>query len=250
MKRADTKSEINFHGRISHPNVVKLLGYSMEDNEQILVYEFMAKGSLEKHLFRTLRGGVVQEALPWSLRLKILIDAASGLAFLHSAGKQIIYRNLKPSKILLDSNFNAKLLDFTLAIHGPDSGESHVSTPLIGTYGYVAPEYVSTGHLSAKSDVYGFGVVLLETMTGLRAVDWNRPSHQMNLVEWARPFLANRRKIGSVMDSRLQGQYRSKGARLATQLTLKCLNGDPTSRPHMDEVVETLKKIGTMESKR
>ncbi|WVZ77622.1 LOW QUALITY PROTEIN: hypothetical protein U9M48_025470 [Paspalum notatum var. saurae] len=100
ITRMEWQSEINFLGRISHPNVVKLLGYCMEDNELILVHEFMAKGSLDNHLFRR---GAVHEALPWSRRLKILIDATCGLAFLHSAGKQIIYRNLRPSKILLDS---------------------------------------------------------------------------------------------------------------------------------------------------
>jgi len=137
------QSEVNFLGRISHPNLVKLLGYCMEDNELLLVYEFMAKGSLENHLFR--RGGAVYEPLPWSLRLKMLIGAARGLAFLHSSERQIIYRDFKASNILLDSQFNAKLSDFGLAKHGPDDGESHVTTRVMGTYGYAAPEYVSTG---------------------------------------------------------------------------------------------------------
>ncbi|KAL6873542.1 hypothetical protein ACP4OV_013624 [Aristida adscensionis] len=240
------QSEVNFLGRISHPNLVKLLGYCMEDNELMLVYEFMAKGSLENHLFRR---GAVCEPLPWSLRLKILIGAARGLAFLHSSERQIIYRDFKASNILLDSNFNAKLSDFGLAKHGPDGGESHVTTRVMGTYGYAAPEYVSTGHLYVKSDVYGFGVVLLEMLSGLRALDPSRSSEKVNLVNWAKPLLADRRKLSQVMDSRLEGQYNSKGALHAAQLTLKCLSGEPRSRPSMKEVVEALEQIESMKSR-
>nr|CAB3469098.1 unnamed protein product [Digitaria exilis] len=241
------QSEVNFLGRISHPNLVKLLGYCMDDNELLLVYEFMAKGSLENHLFRR---EAVYEPLPWSLRLRILIGAARGLAFLHSSERQIIYRDFKASNILLDSHFNAKLSDFGLAKHGPDGEESHVTTRVMGTYGYAAPEYVSTGHLYVKSDVYGFGVVLLEMISGLRALDPSRPSEKVNLVNWARPLLADRRKLSQVMDSALEGQYNSKGALLAAQLTLKCLNGDPKSRPSMKEVVEVLEQIESMKSRR
>ncbi|KAG8074549.1 hypothetical protein GUJ93_ZPchr0006g45804 [Zizania palustris] len=240
------QSEVNFLGRISHPNLVKLMGYSMDHEELLLVYEFMAKGSLENHLFRR---GAVCEPLPWSLRLKILIGAARGLAFLHSSERQIIYRDFKASNILLDSNFNAKLSDFGLAKHGPDGGESHVTTRVMGTYGYAAPEYVATGHLYVKSDVYGFGVVLLEMLSGLRALDPSRPSEKLNLIDWAKPLLADRRKLSQLMDSRLEGQYHSRGALQAAQLTLKCLSGDPKSRPSMKEVVEVLEQIESMKSK-
>jgi len=240
------QSEVNFLGRISHPNLVKLLGYCMDDNELLLVYEFMAKGSLENHLFRR---GAVYEPLPWSLRLKILIGAARGLAFLHSSERQIIYRDFKASNILLDSHFNAKLSDFGLAKHGPDGEESHVTTRVMGTYGYAAPEYVSTGHLYVKSDVYGFGVVLLEMISGLRALDPSRVSEKVNLVNWAKPLLADRRKLSRVMDPGLEGQYSSKGALLAAQLTLKCLNSDPKSRPSMKEVVEALEQIESIKSR-
>lgn len=240
------QSEVNFLGRISHPNLVKLLGYCMEDNELLLVYEYMAKGSLENHLFRR---GAVYEPLPWSLRLKILMGAARGLAFLHSSERQVIYRDFKASNILLDSHFNAKLSDFGLAKHGPDDGESHVTTRVMGTYGYAAPEYVSTGHLYVKSDVYGFGVVLLEMLCGLRALDPSRPTEKLNLVNWAKPLLADRRRLSQLMDSRLEGQYHARGAFHAAQLTLKCLSGDPKSRPSMKEVVEELERIELMRSK-
>ncbi|CAN6285814.1 unnamed protein product [Urochloa humidicola] len=233
------QSEVNFLGRLSHPNLVRLLGYCGEDRELLLVYEFMSKGSLENHLFR--RGS--QEPLPWSIRLKIAIGAARGLAFLHSSEKQVIYRDFKASNILLDADFTAKLSDFGLAKNGPAAGRSHVTTRIIGTYGYAAPEYVATGHLYVKSDVYGFGVVLLELLTGLRAHDLNRPGHQTNLVEWARPFLSGRGKLTSLMDQRLGGQYPPKAAHSAARLANKCLAGDPRSRPSMAEVVAALEDV-------
>ncbi|KAK2966849.1 hypothetical protein RJ640_027808, partial [Escallonia rubra] len=237
------QSEVNFLGRLSHPNLVKLLGYCWEDKDLLLVYEFMPKGSLENHLFR--RGSAI-EPLSWQIRLKIAIGAARGLAFLHSSEKQIIYRDFKASNILLDVNYNAKISDFGLAKLGPSGGESHVTTRIMGTYGYAAPEYIATGHLYVKSDVYGFGVVLLEMLTGLRALDTKRPSAQHNLVDWAKPFLSHKRKLKSIMDARIEGQYCSKAALVAANLTLKCLETEPKKRPSMKEVLDVLEQIETM----
>ncbi|RCV34951.1 hypothetical protein SETIT_7G199600v2 [Setaria italica] len=234
------QSEVNFLGRLSHPNLVRLLGYCVEDRELLLVYEFMPKGNLENHLFR--KGGAF-EPIPWNLRLRIAIGAARGLAFLHSSERQIIYRDFKASNILLDTNYNAKLSDFGLAKHGPTGGDSHVTTRVMGTYGYAAPEYVATGHLYVKSDVWAFGVVLLEMLTGLRALDTGRPAQQHNLVDWAKPHLADRRKLARLVDPRLEGQYPSKAALQAAQLSLRCLEGDPRSRPSMAEVVAALEEI-------
>ncbi|XP_010266182.1 PREDICTED: probable serine/threonine-protein kinase NAK [Nelumbo nucifera] len=234
------QSEVNFLGRLSHPNLVKLLGYCWEDKELLLVYEFMQRGSLENHLFG--RGAAI-EPLSWNLRLKIVIGAAKGLAFLHTSEKQIIYRDFKASNILLDANYNAKISDFGLAKNGPSAGDSHVTTRVMGTYGYAAPEYVATGHLYVKSDVYGFGVVLLEMLTGQRALDTSRPSGQTNLVDWLKPSLPDRRKVKNIMDPRLEGQYSMKAVQQAAQLTLKCLGSDPKSRPSMKEVVEALERI-------
>ncbi|XP_043712578.1 probable serine/threonine-protein kinase PIX13 [Telopea speciosissima] len=234
------QSEVNFLGRLSHPNLVKLLGYCIEDKELLLVYEFMQKGSLENHLFR--RSSAV-EPLSWSIRLKIVIGAARGLVFLHTSDRQVIYRDFKASNILLDGNYNAKLSDFGLAKCGPLAGDSHVTTRVMGTYGYAAPEYVATGHLYVKSDVYGFGVVLLEMLTGLRALDTNRPSGQHNLTEWAKPYLYDRRKLKTIMDARLEKQYPMKGALLAAKLALNCLEAEPKSRPAMQQVLETLEQI-------
>ncbi|XP_072958576.1 probable serine/threonine-protein kinase PIX13 isoform X2 [Typha angustifolia] len=239
------QSEVNFLGRLSHPNLVKLLGYCWEEKELLLVYEYMARGSLENHLFR--RGANFQP-LSWSLRLRIAIGAARGLAFLHASEKQVIYRDFKAANILLDSNYDPKLSDFGLAKDGPTGEQSHITTRIIGTYGYAAPEYVATGHLYVKSDVYGFGVVLLEILSGMRALDTSRPSEQHNLVEWAKPYLSDRRKLSRLMDQRFEGRYPSKGALRAAQLTLRCLAGDPRKRPSMKEVLATLIEIQSIKT--
>ncbi|XP_075514609.1 putative serine/threonine-protein kinase PIX13 [Primulina tabacum] len=241
------QAEVNFLGRFSHPNLVKLLGYCWEDKELLLVYEFMPRGSLENHLFRRI---TATEPLSWDLRLKIAIGAARGLAFLHTSDRKVIYRDFKASNILLDGGYNAKISDFGLAKLGPSGGDSHVTTRIMGTHGYAAPEYIATGHLYVKSDVYGFGVVLLEILTGLRALDTRRPSEQKILADWLKPSLSSRRKALSIIDPKMEGQYSSKAALLATQLTLKCLEQEPRKRPAMKEVVDGLEQIAAMVKQR
>ncbi|KAM0866356.1 hypothetical protein ACQ4PT_042678 [Festuca glaucescens] len=237
-------SEINFHGRISHPNLVKLLGYCLDANNTVFVYEFMARGSLDNHLFR--RG---TNLLSWSLRVKILTGAARGLAFLHSLERPVIYRNFKASKILLDLNYDVKLSGLNFGKDGPCSGLSHVTTRVMGTYGYAAPEYIATGHLYVKSDVYSFGVVLLEVLTGRRAIDQKRPTGELNLVAWARPYLPERKILHRVMDPRLVGKYSSKAAHQASQLAHSCLDYDHMKRPSMNEIVDVLENICSMDTK-
>ncbi|XP_042041560.1 probable serine/threonine-protein kinase PIX13 isoform X2 [Salvia splendens] len=135
-------------------------------------------------------GGAAVQPLPWDTRLMILIGAARDLAFLHASDRKVI---------LLDQSYHAKLSDFGLARMGPTASKSHVSPQLMGTYGYAAPKYVATGHrLYVKSDVYGFGLVLVEMLTGLRALDTNRPAKQHNRVDWIKPSLQERRKLKSV----------------------------------------------------
>ncbi|MBA0880395.1 hypothetical protein Goshw_025285 [Gossypium schwendimanii] len=208
-------AEINYLGQLHHPNLVKLIGYCLEDEHRLLVYEFMAWGSMEKHLFRR---GSYFPPLPWGIRMKVALGAAKGLAFLHNAKTQVIYRDLKTSNILLDSNYNTKLSDFGLARDGPTGDRSHVSTRVMGTYGYAAPEYLATGHLTAKSDIYSFGVVLLEMLSGRRAIDKNRPSGEHNL-------------------------YSLNRAQKAANLALQCLAAEPKLRPTMDEVVKALEQL-------
>ncbi|KAG6479142.1 serine/threonine-protein kinase RIPK-like [Zingiber officinale] len=231
-------TEVIFLGQLKHPNLVKLIGYCCEDEQRLLVYEFMTRGSLEKLLFKRYCG-----SLPWSTRLQIAIGAAKGLAFLHDLEKPVIYRDFKASNILLDSDYKAMLSDFGLAKDGPEGDETHVSTRVMGTQGYAAPEYILTGHLTVKSDVYGYGVVLLELLTGQRSVDKNRPMRKQNLVEWARPILNDPRRLNQLMDPCLDGQYSIQGAQKVAAMAYQCLSQNPKSRPHMSTVVETLEPL-------
>ncbi|KAF7809589.1 putative serine/threonine-protein kinase Cx32, chloroplastic [Senna tora] len=217
------QSEVKFQGTLSHPNLVKLLGYC---------------------------GGHHDDAQELLLVLKIAIGAAQGLAFLHTNSEnQIIYRDFKASNVLLDSNYNAKISDFGLAKLGPTAGETHVTTRIMGTFGYAAPEYVATGHLYVKSDVYGFGVVLLELLTGMRALDPKRLNGQQNLVEWIKPCLSNKRKLKSMIDDNIKGQYSIKAALEVAQLSLKCIQHEPKDRPSMKDVVEALQDIQALQHK-
>ncbi|CAI9109660.1 OLC1v1009522C1 [Oldenlandia corymbosa var. corymbosa] len=231
-------AEVNYLGDLLHPNLVKLIGYCIEGDQRLLVYEFMPRGSLENHLFRR------SLPLPWSIRLKIALGAAKGLAFLHEeAERPVIYRDFKSSNILLDTEYNSKLSDFGLAKDGPEGDKTHVSTRVMGTYGYAAPEYVMTGHLTSKSDVYSFGVVLLEMLSGRRSMDKTRPNGEHNLVEWARPYLRDRRRFYRLIDPRLEGRFSIRGAQKAIQLAARCLSRDAKGRPLMSEVVEILKPL-------
>ncbi|KAJ6708510.1 SERINE/THREONINE-PROTEIN KINASE PBL8-RELATED [Salix viminalis] len=231
-------TEVNFLGQLRHPNLVKLIGYCCEDDHRLLVYEFMFRGSLENHLFRK-----ATVPLSWATRMMIALGAAKGLAFLHNAERPVIYRDFKTSNILLDSDYTAKLSDFGLAKAGPQGDETHVSTRVMGTYGYAAPEYVMTGHLTARSDVYSFGVVLLELLTGRKSVDKTRPSKEQSLVDWARPKLNDKRKLLQIIDPRLENQYSVRAAQKACSLAYYCLSQNPKARPLMSDVVETLEPL-------
>ncbi|KAF7806174.1 putative serine/threonine-protein kinase PBL3 [Senna tora] len=230
-------SEVNYLGQLHHPNLVKLFGYCLDGDNRLLVYEYMPKGSLENHLFR--RG---TQPLPWSTRIKVAIGAARGLTFLHDSKPQVIYRDFKASNILLDSDFNAKLSDFGLAKAGPTGDRSHVSTQVLGTQGYAAPEYIATGWLTARCDVYSFGVVLLELLSGRRVVDKTKSGVEQNLVEWAKPYLGDRRKLFRIMDTKLEGQYPQRAAYTAAILALQCIS-EAKFRPHMSEVLTTLEQL-------
>ncbi|XP_073023269.1 probable serine/threonine-protein kinase PBL10 [Primulina eburnea] len=233
-------AEVNYLGQFSHPHLVRLIGYCLEDDNRLLVYEFLTRGSLENHLFR--RGSYFQP-LSWSLRLKVALGAAKGLSFLHCAETRVIYRDFKTSNILLDSEYNAKLSDFGLAKDGPLGDKSHVSTRVMGTYGYAAPEYLATGRLTTKSDVYSYGVVLLELLSGRRAIDKNRPTGEHKLVEWARPYLGNKRKVLRIMDNRLEGQYTIDVAQKVANIALRCISLEFKLRPTMNEIVQELEQL-------
>ncbi|XP_062227734.1 probable serine/threonine-protein kinase PBL17 [Phragmites australis] len=235
-------TEVSYLGQYSHPNLVELIGYCCEDDHRLLVYEYMAKGSLEHHLFRRACN------LPWTTRVKIALDVARGLAFLHGAERPIIYRDFKTSNILLDADFNAKLSDFGLAKEGPMGGKTHVSTRVMGTYGYAAPEYMATGHLTAMSDVYGFGVVLLEMLVGRRALEPIRAgARDGSLVDWARPILIRPKKLERIVDRRMgelgAGQYTARSMERVARLAYDCLSQNPKVRPAMARAVKTLEAV-------
>ncbi|KAK1309869.1 putative receptor-like protein kinase [Acorus calamus] len=231
-------AEVIFLGQLSHPNLVKLVGYCCEDDHRMLIYEYMPRGSVENNLFSR-----ILLPLSWSIRMKIAFGAAKGLAFLHEAERPVIYRDFKTSNILLDMDYNAKLSDFGLAKDGPVGDKSHVSTRIMGTYGYAAPEYIMTGHLTARSDVYSFGVVLLELLTGRKSLDKSRPAREQNLTEWARPILREKKKLLNIVDPRLEGDYPVKAIHKAAMLAYHCLNHNPKARPLMRDIVDSLEPL-------
>ncbi|KAJ9549406.1 hypothetical protein OSB04_021949 [Centaurea solstitialis] len=223
---------------LHHPNLVNLIGYCADGDQRLLVYEFMPLGSLEDHLHDLPPD---RECLDWNTRMKIAAGAARGLEFLHDkANPPVIYRDFKSSNILLGEGFQPKLSDFGLAKLGPTGDKSHVSTRVMGTYGYCAPEYAMTGQLTVKSDVYSFGVVFLELITGRKAIDSTAPQGQQNLVTWARPLFNDRRKFASLADPRLEGQYPMRGLYQALAVASMCIQEQAAARPLIGDVVTAL----------
>ncbi|XP_010267693.1 PREDICTED: serine/threonine-protein kinase CDL1-like isoform X2 [Nelumbo nucifera] len=223
---------------LHHPNLVNLIGYCADGQHRMLVYEYMALGSLEGHLLDLPPN---KKPLDWITRMKIAEGAAKGLEHLHdTANPPIIYRDLKASNILLDENFNPKLSDFGLAKLGPTGDRSHVSTRVMGTYGYCAPEYAMTGQLTTMSDIYSFGVVFLEIITGRRAIDTSRPTAEQNLVIWAQPLFKDRRKFTLMADPLLEGNYPVKGLYQALAVAAMCLQEEASVRPLISDVVSAL----------
>lgn len=236
-------TEVQFLGIVEHPNLVKLIGYCALDDERgiqrLLVYEYMPNRSLEFHLFNK-----AYDPLPWKTRLEIALGAAQGLSYLHEELEiQVIYRDFKCSNVLLDEDFKPKLSDFGLAREGPVAGDTHVSTAVMGTYGYAAPDYIETGHLTAKSDVWSFGVVLYEIVTGRRSMERNRPKTEKKLLEWVKQYPPDSKRFDTIIDPRLQIEYSINGARKIAKLADHCLCKSAKDRPTMSQVVERLKQI-------
>ncbi|PIN15368.1 Serine/threonine protein kinase [Handroanthus impetiginosus] len=226
---------------LHHPNLVNLVGYCAEGSHRILVYEYMPNGSLEDHLLNI---DPDKKPLDWNTRMKIAEGAARGLEYLHeTANPPVIYRDFKASNILLDKDFNPKLSDFGLAKVGPVSEKPHVSTRVMGTYGYCAPEYASTGQLTTKSDVYSFGVVFLEIITGKRVIDTSRPSEEQNLITWAQPLFKDKKKFHLMADPSLQGNYPETALYQALAVAAMCLQEEATTRPFMSDVVTALQYL-------
>ncbi|XP_021853269.1 probable serine/threonine-protein kinase PBL7 isoform X2 [Spinacia oleracea] len=223
---------------LHHPNLVNLIGYCADGDQRLLVYEYMPLGSLEDHLYDIPPD---RRRLDWNTRMKIAAGAAKGLEYLHDkANPPVIYRDLKCSNILLDEDYKPKLSDFGLAKLGPVGDNTHVSTRVMGTYGYCAPEYAMTGQLTLKSDVYSFGVVLLEIITGRKAIDNSKSNAEHNLVLWARPLFKDRRKFCQIADPTLQERYPARGLYQALAVAAMCVQEQPNMRPLMADVVTAL----------
>ncbi|KAK4763114.1 hypothetical protein SAY86_008882 [Trapa natans] len=223
---------------LHHANLVNLIGYCADGDQRLLVYEFMPLGSLEDHLLDLPPD---KEPLDWNTRMKIAAGAAKGLEYLHDkANPPVIYRDFKSSNILLDEGFQPKLSDFGLAKLAPVGDKSHVSTRVMGTHGYCAPEYAMTGQLTVKSDVYSFGVVLLELITGRKAIDNTLPHGEHNLVSWARPYFNDHRKFAKLADPRLQGRFPMRGLFQALAVASMCIQEQAAARPLIGDVVTAL----------
>ncbi|XP_057768305.1 inactive protein kinase SELMODRAFT_444075-like [Salvia miltiorrhiza] len=227
-------SEVQALSCAQHRNVVMLIGYCVEDRRRLLVYEYICNGSLDYHLY-----GRNKIPLDWGARQKIAVGAARGLRYLHEECRVgcIVHRDLRPNNILLTHDFEALVGDFGLARVQSDSssGESRI----IGTFGYIAPEYAQTGQVSEKADVYAFGVVLVELLTGRKAVDICRPKGEQCLTEWARPLLEDN-GLAKHVDPWLKQCYSEREVEGMLHCASLCLQRDPHLRPSMSQLLRLL----------
>jgi len=228
--------EVEAIGRVRHKNLVRLLGYCAEGAGRMLVYEFVDNGNLEQWLHGDV--GPVSP-LTWETRMKIILGTAKGLAYLHEGLEpKVVHRDIKSSNILLDKQWNAKVSDFGLAkLLG--SEKSYVTTRVMGTFGYVAPEYASTGMLNERSDVYSFGVLIMEIISGRSPVDYGRPAGEVNLVEWLKMMVGSRRSE-EVVDTLLEVKPSSRALKRALLVSLRCVDPDAAKRPKMGHVIHML----------
>ncbi|KAM7264706.1 hypothetical protein ACFE04_002389 [Oxalis oulophora] len=210
------------------------------------VNQVVAVKQLDRNGLQGNREFLVEKPLDWYTRMKVALGAAKGLEYLHDkANPPVIYRDMKSSNILLDNEFNAKLSDFGLAKLGPIGDKTHVSSRVMGTYGYCAPEYQRTGQLTVKSDVYSFGVVLLELITGRRAIDTTRPPREQNLVTWAEPLFKEQSSFPKLVDPLLVGDFPTRGLNQAVAVAAMCLTEDAHVRPLISDVVSALSFLGS-----
>ncbi|XP_054810363.1 proline-rich receptor-like protein kinase PERK12 [Prosopis cineraria] len=232
------KAEVEIISRVHHRHLVSLVGYCISEQQKILLYEFVPNGTLDHHLH-----GKGMLVLDWAMRVKIAIGAARGLAYLHEdCQPKIIHRDIKSANILLDDAYVAKVSDFGLA-RLTDDANTHVSTRVMGTFGYMAPEYATSGKLTDRSDVFSFGVVLLELLTGRKPVDQTQPLGEESLVEWARPHLIHAVDTGDfskLIDARLENHYVEKEVLRMIDAAAACVRHSALKRPRMLQVVRAL----------
>lgn len=229
-------AEVDIISRVHHRHLVSLVGYCTTGAQRLLVYEYVSNGTLEYHLH-----GAGRPVMDWPTRHRIALGSAKGFAYLHEdCHPRIIHRDIKAANILIDSNFEAKVADFGLAKLSNDN-YTHVSTRIMGTFGYLAPEYASSGKLTEKSDVYSFGIMLLELITGRRPIDIH--SDDDSLVDWARPILARVQEGGSyeeLVDPRLGDNYDHKEMLHMVSCAGACIRHSARGRPKMSQIVRAL----------
>ncbi|XP_076950192.1 putative LRR receptor-like serine/threonine-protein kinase At1g51880 [Bidens hawaiensis] len=225
------QAEVKLLMDVRHKNITSLVGYCNDNSRKGIIYEYMANGSLEKHLFD---GN--PRVLSWETRLQIACDAAEGLVYLHHGCRPpIVHRDVKPSNILLNDVFQAKLADFGMSRAFKTEDATHESTVVVGTRGYLDPEYYITNLLSEKSDVYSFGVALLEFITGRRAT-----SENTNLIDQVKSMVA-RGNVNYLIDPRLEGRFNTNSAWKVVELAIACVSHTSIERPTMNNVAAELK---------
>ncbi|KAK2445937.1 Protein kinase superfamily protein [Trifolium repens] len=228
------ENELELLSKIQHPNIISLLGCSINGEMRFIVYELMQNGSLEAQLHGPSQGS----RLTWYMRMKIALDTASGLEYLHEhCYPPVIHRDMKSSNILLDANFNATLSDFGLAII---DGSQKKNIKFSGTLGYVAPEYILDGKLTDKSDVYAYGVVLLELLLGRMPVEKLAQAKCQSLVTWAMPQLTDRSKLPNIVDPVIKDTMDLKHLYQVAAVAVLCLQPEPSYRPLITDVLHSL----------
>ncbi|KAI5382686.1 receptor protein kinase TMK1 [Lathyrus oleraceus] len=235
-------SEIAVLTKVRHKHLVALLGYCLDGNERLLVYEYMPQGALSKHLFNCKEEGI--KPLEWKTRLSIALDVARGVEYLHGLTEQIfIHRDLKPSNILLGEDMRAKVSDFGLVRLAPE-GKASFQTRLAGTFGYMAPEYAAMGRLTTKADVYSFGVILMEMVTGRKALDESQPEENIHLVTWFRRMLLNKDSFQTMIDKTIEiDEETYESINTVAELAGHCSAREPYQRPDMSHVVNVLSSL-------